>query len=182
MFKYTLDNKRYHTFNYFLKNKFKSKVYKIPININSSCPNKVNGGCIYCKDNSKANITSNKDSLIEQCQDEVKILNQKWPNSKHIIYFQSGTNTYLPIEDFKEYVKPFLNMSNIVGISVATRPDCLSKEYIEYFKELNKNTFLTVELGLQSSNNQTLEFINRGHDLNSFIKAVKSTYNQWTSL
>ncbi|MBE6148548.1 MAG: TIGR01212 family radical SAM protein [Firmicutes bacterium] len=173
MFKYTLDNKRYHTFNYFLRNKFNSKVFKIPIDAHASCPNKLTGGCIYCKDNSKANITDNSLSLYEQYINEVKILNQKWPNAKHIIYFQTGTNTYMPLEEFKKNIEPFLGVPEIVGISIATRSDSLTDDYIEYFKELNKHTFLTVELGLQSSKNETLKLINRGHDKENFAKAVK---------
>jgi len=173
MFKYTLDNKRYHTFNYFLRNKFNSKVFKIPIDAHATCPNKLTGGCIYCKDNSKANITDNSLSLFEQYTGEVKILNQKWPNAKHIIYFQTGTNTNIPLETFKENIKPFLEIPEIVGISIATRSDCLTEDYIKYFKELNTKTFLTIELGLQSSKNETLKLINRGHDKDNFATAVK---------
>ena len=77
MFKYTLDNKRYHTFNYFLKSRFKSKVFKIPLDNHADCPNKINGGCIYCKDNSKSNITDNTLSLMEQYNNEVIVLNKK---------------------------------------------------------------------------------------------------------
>ena len=174
MFKYTLDNKRYHTFNYFLRNKFNSKVFKIPIDAHASCPNKLSGGCIYCKDNSKANITDNTLSIFEQYQNEVKLLNKKWPNAKHIVYFQTGTNTYMPLEKFKKNVEPFLNVPEIVGIAIATRSDALTEEYINYFKELSKHTFLTIELGLQSAKNETLKLINRGHDKENFAKAVKS--------
>lgn len=173
MFTYTLDNKRYHTFNYFLRNKFNSKVFKIPIDAHASCPNKLSGGCIYCKDNSKANITDNSLTLFEQYTNEVKILNQKWPDAKHIIYFQTGTNTYMPLENFKNNIKPFLDIPEIVGISIATRSDALSDEYINYLKELNKKTFLTIELGLQSAKNETLQLINRGHDKENFEMAVK---------
>ena len=173
MFKYTLDNKRYHTFNYFLRNKFNSKVFKIPIDAHASCPNKLTGGCIYCKGNSKANITDNTLSLFEQYTSEVKVLNQKWPNAKHIIYFQTGTNTYMSLKDFQKNLEPFLNVPEIVGISIATRSDALTDEYIQYFKELSKKTFLTIELGLQSSKNDTLKLINRGHDKENFEKAVK---------
>ena len=172
MFKYTLDNKRYHTFNYFLKNKFASKVFKIPLDAQAKCPNKNNGGCIYCKDNSKSNITNSKFTLYEQYQNEVEILNKKWPNAKHIVYFQTGTNTYMPLKEFKENVEQFLNVSNIVGIAIATRPDCLNEEYYEFFDWLNKQTFLTIELGLQSSNDYTLNLINRGHNTKCFIDAV----------
>ena len=177
MFKYSLDNKRYHTFNYFLRNKFKSKVFKIPLDNNASCPNKINGGCIYCKDNSKANITDNNLSLMEQYQKEVDILNKKWPNAKHIVYFQTGTNTFMDINKFKQDVNQFLNIPNIVGISIATRSDCINDEYLNYFKELNNKTFLTIELGLQSSNNNTLNFINRGHDVQNFVNMVNKLHN-----
>lgn len=172
MFKYTLDNKRYHTFNYFLRNKFNSKVFKIPVDAHATCPNKLTGGCIYCKDNSKPNITNNNLSLFEQYKSEVKILNQKWPNAKHIIYFQTGTNTNIPLEEFKENIEPFLNIPEIIGISIATRSDCLTNDYIEYFKNLNNQTFLTIELGLQSANDNTLKLINRGHTSDNFKNAV----------
>ena len=174
MFKYTLDNKRYHTFNYFLKNKFNSKVFKIPLDNHATCPNKKNGGCIYCKDNSKSNITDEKLTLLEQYEKEVVILNKKWPNAKHIAYFQTGTNTNMPLDEFKKSIEPFLNISEIIGISIATRSDCLNEEYLDYFESLSKKTFLTIELGLQSSNNNTLRLINRGHDKENFAKAVKS--------
>lgn len=173
MFKYTLDNKRYHTFNYFLRNKFNSKVFKIPVDTHTICPNKNTGGCIYCKDNSKSNITDNTLSLYNQYKAEVKVLNQKWPNAKHIIYFQTGTNTNMPLQEFKDNLEPFLTVPEIVGVSIATRSDCLTKDYIEYFKELNTKTFLTIELGLQSSNDETLKLINRGHDSKNFADTVK---------
>ena len=173
MFKYTLDNKRYHTFNYFLKNKFGSKVFKIPLDAKTTCPNKKNGGCIYCKDGSKANITNNNLSLFEQYQNEVKILNKKWSNAKHIVYFQTGTNTNIPIEDFTKNIEQFLNIPNIVGISIATRPDCLNDEYYDYLERLNKKTFLTIELGLQSAKDETLKLINRGHNVKCFEDSLK---------
>ena len=173
MFKFTLDNKRYHTFNYFLRNKFNSKVYKIPLDNHASCPNKITGGCIYCKDNSKANITNNNLSLKEQYLNEVKILNKKWPNAKHIIYLQTGTNTYMPIDDFKKSIEPFLEIPNIVGIAIATRSDALNDDYYDYLEYLNKKTFLTVEIGLQSANDSTLKLINRGHNTQNFINTIK---------
>lgn len=177
MFKYTLDNKRYHTFNYFLKNKFGCKVFKVPVDAHASCPNKKIGGCIYCKDNSKANITDDTLSLLDQYKEEVKVLNEKWPNAKHIIYFQTGTNTYMDINKFKELVEPFLNIPEIIGISIATRSDCISDEYIEYFKYLNSKLFLTIELGLQSSKDETLKLINRGHDSKNYADMVNKLHN-----
>ncbi len=172
MFKYTLDNKRYHTFNYFLRNKFNSKVFKIPLDAGASCPNKQTGGCIYCKDNSKANITDNTLGLEKQYLTEVEVLSKKWPKAKHIVYFQTGSNTSLDLNLLKKYCDSFLKYPEVVGISIATRPDCISDECYKYLQELNQKTFLTIELGLQSSNNNTLNFINRGHDSEAFKEAV----------
>ena len=176
MFKYTLDNKRYHTFNYFLRNKFGCKVFKVPLDAHATCPNKINGGCIFCKDNSKSNITNENNDIITQFNEEIKLLNKKWPNAKHIAYLQTGSNTYMNIDKFKNIVESLLKQDNIVGISIATRPDVISDEYYNYFEKLNKKTFLTIELGLQSSNENTLKLINRGHDTKSFENAVNKLH------
>ena len=172
MFKNTLDNKRYYTLNYFLRKKFNSKVFKVPIDINSTCPNMATGGCIYCSNRSKDNITNSNLDYIEQFNQNKKILEHKWPNSLYIAYFQSGTNTYRSVSDIKSIVDKLLVMNKVVGISIATRPDALSEEWLDYLEELNQKTFLTIELGLQSSNNKTLKFINRGHDVKTFTNAV----------
>lgn len=172
MFKFTLDNKRYHTLNYFFKNKFNSKVIKIPIDAGFNCPNKKTGGCIYCKDYSKANIINNDNNLIRQFEATKKIMEKKWPNSKYIAYFQSGTNTFDSIEKLKSTFEPFLELKNVVGISIATRPDSITDECLEYLTELNKRTFLTIELGLQSQKDKTLSIINRGHTKDDFTKCA----------
>lgn len=172
MFKNTLDNKRYYTLNYFLRKKFNSKVFKVPIDINSTCPNMATGGCIYCSNRSKDNITNSNLDYLEQFNQNKKILEHKWPNSLYIAYFQSGTNTYRSVSDIKSIVDKLLVMNKVVGISIATRPDTLSDEWLDYLEELNQKTFLTIELGLQSSNNKTLKFINRGHDVKTFTNAV----------
>ena len=173
MFKYSLDNKKYHTLNFFFRNKFGKKVFKVPLDAGFSCPNKRLGGCIYCSNNSKSNITIDSNDILKQFNSAKKVLEKKWPNSYYIAYFQAGTNTYGNIDILKEYIDKVKNLDNVVGISIATRPDCLSKEYLEYFSKLNKETFLTIELGLQSSNNKTLQYINRGHDVKAFTEAVK---------
>ena len=173
MFKYTLDNKRYHTLNYFFKNKFGCKIAKIPLDAGFSCPNKISGGCIYCSDGSKANIVDNTNSLINQFNNGTKVLLNKWPDSKFIAYFQAGTNTFGSLDKIKELIEPFLNIEHVVGIAIATRPDSISKECLEYLSDLNKRTFLMVEIGLQSSNDKSLKFINRGHDSKCFLDCAK---------
>ena len=173
MFKYTLDNKRYHTYNYFLRNKFHQKVFKVPLDINSTCPNKKTGGCIYCSNSSISNISNSKIDIIEQFITVKNTMERKWPNSLYIPYFQSGTNTYRSVLEIKPLIEKLLELQNVVGVAIATRPDALNKEWLNYLNELNKKTFLTIELGLQSSNETTLKYINRGHDLSCFTDAVK---------
>lgn len=174
MFKYTLDNKRYHTMNYYLKNRFHNKVFKVPLNTNFTCPNKQTGGCIYCSNYSKSNITPDTTDILTQFNEAKEIMEQKWPNSLYIPYFQAGTNTYGPIEQLKKHIDQLLQIPKVVGIAIATRPDCINDEWLAYLKELNSKTFLSIELGLQSANNNTLNFINRGHTKEQFADCVNN--------
>lgn len=178
MFKNTLDNKRYHTLNYFFKKKFGQKVFKVPLDINSICPNQASGGCIYCSNKSVASISDNSLDILEQFENGRKIMEQKWPDSLYIPYFQSGTNTYNDKNLVKGYVDKLLMIPKVVGIDIATRPDCLSDEWLDYLEDLNKKTFLIVELGLQSSNDNTLRFINRGHDSKTFKDVVDKLHER----
>jgi len=173
MFEYTLDNKRYHTFNYFLKTKFNKKVFKVPLDAHFSCPNKKTGGCIFCTDGSKSNIVDNKKDILSQFEEVKNIMLKKWPDSLYIPYFQANTNTYASVNKLKELYEPLLNLDNVVGLAIATRPDTITDEVLDYLIELNKRTFLMVELGLQSSYDETLNFINRGHDVKCFENMVK---------
>ena len=177
MFKYTLDNKRYHTFNYFLKTKFNKKVFKVALDAGFTCPNKKTGGCIFCSEGSKSNITDNKKTILEQFEEVKNIMLKKWPDSYYIPYLQANTNTYESVDKLKEIYEPLLKLDNIVGLAIATRPDCISDEVLEYLKDINKRTFLMVELGLQTSNDKTLKFINRGHDVKCFDEMVKKLKN-----
>ncbi len=172
MFKYSLDNKRYHTLNYFFKEKFNSKVFKVALNANFSCPNfQNNAGCIYCRHGSGNNLE--KLSLKEQFNIVKEPLDKKWPKAKYIAYLQANSNTYAPLRDLKKVYEEALSIDNEIGLDIATRSDCLNKEILDYLEELNKKTFLMVELGLQTSNEKTLEFIRRGHTLKNFEEAVR---------
>ena len=173
MFNYTLDNKRYHTFNYFLKTKFNKKVFKVALDAGFTCPNKKTGGCIFCSEGSKSNITDNKKNVLDQFEEVKNIMLKKWPDSYYIPYLQANTNTYESVDKLKEIYEPLLKLENIVGLAIATRPDCISDEVLDYLTNINKRTFLMVELGLQSSNDNTLKFINRGHDVKCFDDMVK---------
>lgn len=174
-FKYSLDNKKYHTLNYELTKKFNTRVFKVSLNGNFSCPNfKNNEGCIFCSKKGSGDFAGNKnDSITKQFNDIKNILNKKWPDTKYIAYFQANTNTYANVNILKEKYEEALKIPNVVGLSIATRPDAISDECLEYLKELNKRTYLIIELGLQSMHDKTLKLINRGHDLKCFDKCVK---------
>ena len=174
MFSYTLDNKQYHTLNYELKKKYGKKVFKVSLNQNLSCPNKLNGqGCIFCSNNSGDFAGNPKDDIITQFNKIKKMMSLKWPDAYYIAYFQAGTNTFAPLSTLKKNFESVLNIKDVVGISIATRSDAISNECYKYLEELNKKTDLTIELGLQSIHESTLKYINRGHTLNNFEKCVK---------
>ena len=175
MFKYSLDNKRYHTLNYHLTNKFNTRVFKVSLNGGFSCPNFKNGtGCIFCSALGSGDFAGNKsDDLRTQFESVKKKLNNKWPDTKYIAYFQANTNTYAPVNVLKKKFEEVINFPNVIGLNIGTRPDAITDECLEYLKDLNKRTYLTIELGLQSMHDETLKLINRGHDLECFDKCVK---------
>lgn len=175
MFKYTLDNKRYHTLNYYYKNKYGKKVFKVALNAGFSCPNKVDGqGCIFCSRLGSGDFAGNKeDDLETQFYDVLKIMKNKWNDAYYIGYFQANTNTYAPLDVLKDKYEQVLQIPNVIGLNIATRPDAITDECYDYLEELNKRTDLTIEIGLQSIHEDTLKLINRGHDLACFDKCIK---------
>lgn len=173
-FKYSNNNKRYHTLDYYYKSKFKSKVIKVSLNAGFSCPHLKSGGCIYCSKMGSGDFAGNvNDDLITQFKEVKKIMNKKWPKGKYIAYFQARTNTYAPVNILKEKYESILSIKDVIGISIATRPDCITDECLDYLTELNNKTYLTIELGLQTIHEKTSKLINRGHDLNCFTDMVK---------
>ncbi len=170
MFKYTLDNKRYYTLNYYNKMKYNSKVFKVSLNAGFGCPNKINGkGCIYCYNGSGENSGM---PLIEQFNKVKDIVSKKWPNSKYIGYFQADTNTYAPLPILRKKYEEILSLPNVIGLNIATRCDALPDDVLDYLEELNKRTNLVIELGLQTIHESTSKLINRGHTLKQFEEAV----------
>ena len=177
-FKYSNDNKRYHTLTYYYQNKFSSKVCKISLNANFTCPNidgKVGiGGCIYCSKLGSGDFGGNpNENLITQFEKGKKIMQRKWPNAKFIAYFQANTNTYAPLEKLKQCFEPFINRKDCIGLSIATRSDSITDECLDYLEDINKRTFLTIELGLQTIHEKTSKLINRCSSLNNFETMVK---------
>lgn len=182
-FKYSDSNKRYYTLDYFYKHKFNSKVFKVSLNAGFSCPNKDGtkgyGGCIYCSKLGSGDYAGDEtEPLVEQFNKVKEIMNHKWPNSKYIAYFQANTNTYAPVEVLKEKYESVMYLDNVIGLNIATRPDAISDECLDYLTELNNKTYLTVELGLQTIHEETSKLINRGHDLKCFDDMVKKLRNR----
>lgn len=177
MFKYSLDNKRYHTLNYHYQSIFGCKVSKISLNGGFTCPNRDGkvgvGGCIYCSKDASGDYAGNKFDDINVQFEKIKLLmNKKWDTDKFIAYFQAGTNTYGSIDRLKELYEKALNIDGVVGLSIATRPDSIDGDILEYLIDLNKRTYLTIELGLQTIHEKTSILINRGHDLKCFEDCV----------
>ncbi len=169
----------YKEYSSFLKNKYGEKVYKLPICLKeANCPNRDGslslGGCIYCGKSGVSFENDNKDlSVTEQLLKHKDLIQKKYKAKKFIAYFQSYSNTYLPFELFKKYIKQAL-IEDIVEIAISTRPDCINQKYLDFLAKIKKdfNINITIELGLQTANYKTLKKINRGHSLAEYIESA----------
>lgn len=168
----------YNTYSRYLMDKYGEKVYKLPINLPITCPNRdgtvSRGGCTFCGDEggsfeNQPNFLSVKEQLIKNKE----YIGKKYKASKFIAYFQNFSNTYLPLEDFQHYINDVI-IEDVVGISISTRPDCINDSYLEFLKSIQEKFDLEIiiELGLQTVNYHSLEKINRGHSLAEFIDSV----------
>ena len=170
---------RYYTLDYYYKQKYNSKVFKVALNGNFTCPNRdgtiSKDGCIFCSASGSGDFAGDKNKPLKIQFEEIKeILHKKWKDAKYIVYFQANTNTYGPISKLKTLFNEAITLDqNIVGINIATRPDCISNETLDYLSELNKKIPVVIELGLQTIHESTAKLINRGYELNFFVDAVK---------
>ena len=177
-FPYSDTNKRYHTWDYFIKHRYGGKVLKIPLNAGFGCPNldgtRGRGGCTFCSAAGSGDFAGDPEkSLTEQFMEQRQKLAVKWPQAeKYIGYFQAYTNTYAPLEVLRRAYEEVLEQPGVVGLSIATRPDVLPEEAVTYLSALNRQTDIYVELGLQSIHDQTARRIHRGHDFGTFLKGV----------
>ena len=177
-FKYSDSNKRYHTLDYYYRNKYNSKVCKISLNAGFTCPNldgtKGFGGCIYCSKLGSGEFGGDvKKSLDEQFNEVKKIYEKKWPNAKYIAYLQARTNTYGDLNKLKDVYETVLSNKEIIGLNIATRPDSITDECLDYLTKINKRTDLVIELGLQTIHEKTAKLINRCYELDVFTDMVK---------
>lgn len=177
-FLYSDTNKRYHTLDYEYKHTFGEKVYKVPLDGGFTCPNidgrVAFGGCTYCSGRGSGDLALSSLLPIEEQYDayRARYLADK-KVSKFIPYFQAHTNTYAPVSRLETLFEKALTLPGAVGLSVATRADCLSDEAVDYLRSLHERTYLTVELGLQTVHDTTAARINRGHSYDAFLKGYE---------
>lgn len=171
---------RYYDFSAYLSEHFSFKVQKISLNAGFTCPNRDGtvgyGGCTYCNNQTFNPAYCHTDkSVTEQLEEGKRFFARKYPDMKFLAYFQAYTNTYGELQELKRKYEEALTVPDVVGIVIGTRPDCMPEELLDYLEELNRRTFLIVEYGIESTDNETLHRINRGHTFEQAVQAVCRT-------
>ena len=162
--------------NDFLKEKFNEKIYKVSLDGGFTCPNRdgkvSRGGCIFCSENGSGDFTATKlKSIHAQIEEQIDLVSKKYKGDKYIAYFQNFTNTYAEVSYLRKIYQEALSHEKIVGLAIATRPDCLGDDVLELLAELNKKTFLWVELGLQTLNDDVAKYFNRAYETEIYKEA-----------
>lgn len=174
------ETKHYNDFSTWLRRQLGCKVQKISIDAGFSCPNRdgtlATGGCVFCDNKafSPAYCRGNK-SVKRQVEDGISFFKKKYKDMKYLAYFQAFTNTYAPVEHLKSLYEEALSIEDVVGIVIGTRPDCVSDDILNYLEELNRQTFMIVEYGIESTDNEMLKRINRGHTYECSVRAIERT-------
>ncbi|WP_320046511.1 TIGR01212 family radical SAM protein [uncultured Ilyobacter sp.] len=173
------DNKRFHTLNYELKKKFGEKIYKVSLDGGFTCPNRDGTlgykGCIFCSDKGSGEFAGDRrKSIGDQIEDQLKLIEKKFPEGKVIAYFQNFTNTYAPIEKLRKIYAEALSHPRVAGLAIATRPDCLPEEVLDLLEEMGRENFIWIELGLQTVHEKISELINRGYSLDQFTISAEN--------
>jgi len=173
----------YNDYGTWIRRQFPYRVQKISIDAGFTCPNRdgriSTGGCIYC-DNRTFNPSycQRRNSVTQQLEEGKRFFAHKYPDMKYLAYFQAFTNTYAPLAQLKALYQEALQVDDIVGIVIGTRPDCVSDELLDYLAELNQRTFVLVEYGIESTNNDTLLRINRGHSFEQSADAIQRAHQR----
>lgn len=171
-------DKRYHTLNYYYRQTYGEKVFKVSLDAGFTCPNRdgtvAKGGCIFCSSRGSGDFAGDRRlDLKQQFWDVKEKMHQKWPKAKYIGYFQAFTNTYAPANVLKEMYEAILEEDGVVGLAIATRPDCLPEDVLDLLEEINNKNDLWIELGLQTIHEETQKLINRAHDYDFFLDGIK---------
>jgi len=170
--------RRYHSFNHVLKKTFHARVHKISLRMDFTCPNRDGtvtvGGCIYCNNASHTPRGYRPSmSVREQLEQGIEGVRRRYGAEKFIAYFQSYSNTYGPVGKLERLYRVALDVPGVVGLSIATRPDCVGDDVLDLIADVSRTTYLWLEMGLESMHEKTLRWVNRGHGLGEFIDAVK---------
>lgn len=168
--------RKIYMLNDFLKEKFNEKIYKVSLDGGFTCPNRdgkvSRGGCIFCSENGSGDFTATKlKSIHAQIEEQIDLVSKKYKGDKYIAYFQNFTNTYAEVSYLRKIYQEALSHEKIVGLAIATRPDCLGDDVLELLAELNKKTFLWVELGLQTLNDDVAKYFNRAYETEIYKEA-----------
>ena len=173
----------YNDYGTWIRRQFPYRVQKISVDAGFSCPNRdgriSTGGCSYC-DNRTFNpaYCQRHDSVTAQLEAGKRFFGRKYPEMKYLAYFQAYTNTYARLDRLRRLYEEALAVEDVVGIVIGTRPDCISEELLDYLEALNRQTFLTVEYGVETANDETLRRINRGHDFACSASAIRQTHER----
>lgn len=171
---------RYNPYSQFLKEKFGQRVHKVPVNAGFTCPNRdgtvAYGGCTYCNiDSFTPESARARIPIKEQVQTGIDYLKKRVGAKAFIVYFQPYSNTYAPLERLEPLYEQALDHPEVVGLSVGTRPDCIDDAKLSYFEQLSRGTFVTIEYGIESVHDETLQLINRGHDYDCTVEGIQKT-------
>lgn len=169
----------YRTLSSFLRERFGCRVRKITVDAGLTCPNRDGtvgiGGCIYCNERGSGTGASRTQTVGEQIESAKEFMRKRYGVEKYIVYFQSFSNTYAPVERLERLYREALDAEDVVGLAIGTRPDCVPEETLDLIGEVGRRTYVTIEYGLQSAHDKTLARINRGHGFESFRDAVERT-------
>ena len=177
------EDKRYRSFSYEMKNIFGSKIIKLSLDGGFTCPNRdgtlATKGCIFCGEEGSGEFAASRElDIKDQIESQKEMMSKKWNSGKYIAFFQNFTNTYSTYDDLKQKYNAAISEEGVVGLAIATRPDCLSEEVLDLLEEMNKKTFLWIELGLQTIHDKTAKFIRRGYSLDCYDNAIEQLKNR----
>lgn len=171
---------RYNSYSAYIKELFSERVQKLSINAGFTCPNrdgsKSEEGCIYCDNNTfNPDYCKPERSISDQLKQGISFFSRKYKTMKYLAYFQAYTNTYAPIDVLKQLYEEALTYPGVIGLVIATRPDCINNEILDYFQKLSEKHYISVEYGIESTIDSSLKFINRQHTYSDSCKAVEKT-------
>lgn len=179
--------RRYNSFGSYMKRRFGSTVYKVNVDAGFTCPNRDGtlgtSGCIYCNNDSfSPNSCRPSLSVSEQVRNGISYIRKRYKTEKFLVYFQPYTNTYAPVAELERLYTEALSAPSVIGLAIGTRPDTVDEGKIAFIESLAKKYFILIEYGMQSIFDRSLEFINRGHDYDAFLRAINLTINRGISI